>query len=126
MFAALRWKAHLAARKAAFGLVGVLLLTVGLTFLTTAAWIGLVQVADTLTAALVIGGVYTGFGLIALALAARRPRVPVRDPYVAGAMATGHATKSGLENVGGIAAAFMSGLNAGTAARDGFHRGRGH
>ncbi|MBV7407777.1 hypothetical protein [Maritimibacter sp. DP1N21-5] len=126
MFGAIEMKARLAARRAAFSLAGALLLMVGLAFLTVAAWIGLVQATDTLTAALVIGGAYTGLALIAFAFAIRRPRVPMRDPYVAAAMATPPRHKSGLEEAGGIAAAFMSGLNAGSAARNGFHRGREH
>lgn len=65
-----------AGRRAVLGLGAMLLLTVGLAFLTVAAFIALAALRDPLFAALVIGLAYLGLGLILMALAGRRPPAP--------------------------------------------------
>ncbi len=69
-------QAHLArgARRAAWATAGALLLGVGLAFLTGAAWLVLEALRGPAFAALVIGLVYAGAGLLALGLGARRAR----------------------------------------------------
>ncbi|WP_226782984.1 phage holin family protein [Oceaniglobus trochenteri] len=69
LLAPVRAAAARAARKAAFGAVGVIFLLAGLAFLTAAAWIALAIAYGALIAALVIGLAFTGCGLIFLAVA---------------------------------------------------------
>lgn len=70
------------ARRAAWATAGTLLLTVGLAFLTAAAWMVLSTVKDAQFAALVIGCVYIGFGGIAVAIGVRSNRAcdPLPSP----------------------------------------------
>ncbi|MBL3701488.1 DUF1705 domain-containing protein [Sulfitobacter sp. BDSS02] len=58
-----------AARTAALLSVGLLILLIGLGFLTLAAWIYLSITYDALTASLIIGCCYAGVGLIFIAVA---------------------------------------------------------
>lgn len=76
MFDLIEKKAKAAARSIVLSSVGGLSLAVGLAFLTVAAWIFLTAVATPLTAALVIGGVYTGLGLIMMGLSSARSTEP--------------------------------------------------
>jgi hypothetical protein len=70
-----------AGRRAALGFGAAVLLLIGLAFLTVAAWLALAALRDPLFAALVIGLVYLGLGLILLAMAGRRaPPPPPPDP----------------------------------------------
>lgn len=62
-----------AGRAASLSLGGALCLSVGAGFLTVAAWITLEALLDAQMAALIIGCVYAGAGLIFLALAGRAP-----------------------------------------------------
>ncbi|WP_066707612.1 hypothetical protein [Celeribacter ethanolicus] len=70
------------ARRAAWASVGLLLLLVGTGFLTVAAWLVLSALHGAQFAALVIGLLYVGAGLMALALATKRqtPPTPLASP----------------------------------------------
>lgn len=92
----------LSLRRAGFGLGGALLMAIGAGFLTVAAWIALAEVRDAQFAALVIGGVYFGLGLIVLALGSRRPHVPPAAAPL---------------SMSGLSAAFAQGFGAGVATR---------
>lgn len=81
---------------------------IGLAFLTSAAWIYLSDIRSTLFAALVIGGVYTGLGLIMFALASRDRPVPMAHPT--------NSEPPAAATPAGIIAALMQGLGAGMAA----------
>lgn len=113
MFERIRYDIKSAARRSALSVLGIIFVLIGLAFLTTAAWIALTISADTLTAALVIGGVYTGLGLLILAGATMsRRRVPYTavDPLAAPA-------SSPSVPYPGLAQAFMQGFGAGATMR---------
>ncbi|MCA0919205.1 hypothetical protein [Pseudooceanicola nanhaiensis] len=107
MFGYLQWRLGVALKKSALGAVGLVLMLVGLAFLTVAGWILLATTYDTLIAATVIGCVYFGLGLVFLGFAMRRPRMPVPPTPVAAPMAA----------MPGLMGAFLQGLSAGRAAR---------
>lgn len=90
------------------GLFAGIALGVGAGFWTLAAWLFLVTVTTPLNAAVIIGAVYSGAGLIGLGVAASRKRKPkvsaVPAPEAAATM-------------DGLVGAFMTGLTAGTRAR---------
>lgn len=65
-----------ASQKAALGLGALMCFAAGAGFLTGAAWIWMVAVADTLVAATVIGAVYLGAGAILLGFALLRKPPP--------------------------------------------------
>ena len=71
MFASLKSEVRATARRAGLLSGGLFAVAIGTGFLTVAAWIYLVAVADPLTAALTIGAAYFGFGLIVMGLASR-------------------------------------------------------
>ena len=96
----------LSLRRAGFGLGGAVLVAIGAAFLTVAAWITLVEMRDAQFAALVIGAVYVGLGLIVMVLGTRRPR------YVPPAAAT-----AAPLSMSGLSAAFAQGFGAGVATR---------
>ena len=104
------------AKRTAFGFAAGLCLLVGLVFMTIAAWIALVSIADALTAALVLGAVFIGLGLIFLAFAlTRRSESPVyHEAFKARAE---EPSKVGANSIIG---AFFEGLGAGLTARDQF------
>lgn len=109
----LKLQARAAARRAGFSVIGSLFLLVGLGFLTAAGWIVLADRRDALFAALVIGGIYVGIGLIFFALASRRyVRVPVAPPPTGayGPRLYTYAVPALLE-------AFMVGISAGMVNR---------
>ncbi len=117
MLETLRTSAARTARRSALGLIGILTLTVGLGFLTAALWIFLVTIADSLTAAVVVGSAYVGIGLILLALATARnaePRMHVRPE---------RPMTTRMDVLVGIAVAFLEGLGAGLGSRP-RHSGR--
>lgn len=93
----------LSLRRAGFGLGGAFLMMIGAAFLTVSAWITLVEMRDAQFAALVIGGVYFGLGLVVIAIGARRPYVP---PAAAAPL-----------SMSGLSAAFAQGFGAGVATR---------
>lgn len=99
----------LAARRAALGTVGLIMLIVGLGFLTLAGWLALSAATDPLMAALIIGAAYTGVGLLVLLVASmRRYRVPSRGSTAAAA----HASPNG-DMLPAAIQAFIVGLTAG-------------
>ncbi|MGR3454489.1 hypothetical protein [Pseudooceanicola sp.] len=108
MFANLILSARLAAQRAAFNAFGAILLLIGIGFLTVAAWIGLAAAFGTLTAALVIGCVFVGLGLLFMAMASiRRPLPPAAPAPAAAAAPVGMA---------GLVGALVQGIGAGIVA----------
>lgn len=104
----------LAIQRAVFGAIGAILLLIGLIFLTVAAWIGLAGALSALSAALIIGAVYFGLGLIVFAIASfRKYRVKVQGSTAAAAES---APPSGGRFLPAAAQAFMVGLTAGFSA----------
>jgi hypothetical protein len=100
MLASVKYAAAHAVRKAALLTVGLLLLGVGLAFLTAAMWIVLSAAFGTLVAAAVLGAAYCGLGLIVIVLGSQpRVRHPVAAPTV------GHSP---------LMQAFLAGLQAGS------------
>ncbi|WP_102110214.1 phage holin family protein [Oceaniglobus roseus] len=92
-----------AARRAVFGTVAGLLMLVGAAFLTLAAWIYLASVLGIFYAALVLGLVFVGIGLIVLAIGLRPPRYRHPPPPVAQPTT--------------LVSAFLSGIAAGQGLR---------
>lgn len=121
MFDNIKSKAASTARRTAFGLAAGMAMLVGLFFLTLAAWIVLVNVADSLTAAIVLGAVYMGIGLILLAFALTRRN----EPPVYHEALRSTSQRASDPAFKGVAAAFFEGLGAGLTARDQFLRSRG-
>lgn len=119
MIGQIEHKLRRTAQKTAIGAVGSILILVGVGFLTAAAWMGLSLIADSLVAASVIGGAYTGVGLIVLGVSSARSK---REAYVPPQKREVH----GAEALTGLAGAFMEGMSAGMAARDGYDAGRTH
>lgn len=103
-------QSHLArgARRAAWATAGALLLGVGLAFLTGAAWLVLEALRGPAFAALVIGLVYAGAGLLAFGLGARRARCNLPPPP---------AEEQGERVFERMAVAFGEGFRAGKAMR---------
>lgn len=97
------------ALRSAFGVAGALCLIVGIVFLTVAAWMAISLAAGAVTAALIIGGTYTGVGLILFAVARLVRSRPVVPPAPVVAPQT--------QLISGIVAAFVEGVVAGIAAR---------
>ncbi|WP_245964136.1 phage holin family protein [Roseovarius spongiae] len=95
----------------ALGLAGGLLLIVGMAFLTVALWIFLAAAESALIAALVIGLLYVGLGLILFAVASARRRRAERRAALAAAQTP---KSSPLMQV---AEGFAIGMQAGRAAR---------
>lgn len=109
MGAGLGSAARRVAVRSAFGVAGAVCLIVGIVFLTAAAWMAISLAAGAVTAALIIGGAYTGVGLILFALARLvRPRPVVPPPPVVAPQ---------TQMLTGIIAAFVEGVIAGIAAR---------
>lgn len=99
------------ARKAALGLGASLCLLAGLGFLTLAAWIYLVSVTTALNAALVLGGIYTGVGLIlVVVLSVDDDREPRKKPKQ-------QDQSDNHEMLAKMVAAFMTGVTAGRKSR---------
>lgn len=106
-------KAKQALRRGVITALGGLLLAVGLGLLTAAAWIAIAGAAGHLVAALSLGLIYSGIGLILVAVSGRsappepaRPQRPEPPPQP------------------DMMQAFFKGMGAGVAARKGFDRGR--
>jgi hypothetical protein len=100
------------ARRSALGLAGVLFAGVGVGFLTAAAFQGLSIWNGPIVAALVLGGVYLGLGLIFLALS-KRDEPPAREIEIRGSPMLR------------VVDAFFEGVEAGASARRAPLRGRG-
>jgi archaellum biogenesis protein FlaJ (TadC family) len=95
-----------AAGTAGIGVVAALALSVGLVFWTLAAWLFLLTQTTPLLAAVILAAVYTGAGLIGLAVvSARKKQKVVHRPTVPPA------------TVDNLMAAFISGVKAGAGTR---------
>jgi site-specific recombinase len=86
-------------------------LSIGLAFLTLAAWLYLISVTTSMMAALILGSVYAGIGLILLAVASSGPRRSKAK----------YAKRLDQPNeeaeIAKIVAAFMTGVTAGRKSR---------
>ena len=109
LVARVRVQVEQSAQTAAIGLFVFIALSVGLVFWTMAGWLFLLTVTTPLNAAVILAAVYTGIGLIALAMASVRRKKPVVRPEPVAA-----APDASLE---GLLAAFMTGMNAGARTR---------
>ncbi|MCQ0093747.1 phage holin family protein [Roseovarius sp. M141] len=102
-----------AIRRALICVVGGIFVSVGLGFLTSAAWIMLEDAYSAFAAALILAGIYTGTGLIALGVASSSSKrdadatPPLSDP----------ATPPKPGATPPLAEAFIIGFNAALAAR---------
>lgn len=79
-FSAIEEKAARAARKTALGAGAAISFLVGAAFLTAAAWIYISAVADTLTAAIVIGAVYVGLAFVLMGFAGAKSSTSSPSP----------------------------------------------
>ncbi|MBR9765595.1 MAG: hypothetical protein GYB53_19275 [Rhodobacteraceae bacterium] len=106
------YRARAALHRTGWSLAGILLILPGLAFLTAALWMLLSELRDALFAASIIGALYFGLGLICLAMARRRPRIPVppRPAAVPPPVAPGGMAAE-------LVVALMQGVTAGMAAR---------
>lgn len=80
LFPGLDARLRRAARGAALGGVGALLVVVGGGFLLAAAWLALAALLDAVMASLLLGLVLAGAGLIAIGIVGRRPPDPAPPP----------------------------------------------
>lgn len=101
-----RAQAEQTAQTAAIGLFACVALAVGLAFWTLAGWLLLVTVTSPANAAVILGAVYSGAGIIALAVISTRRKKPVPQPAPK--------PDASLES---LLSAFMTGLNAGARTR---------
>ncbi|NIZ07902.1 phage holin family protein [Pseudooceanicola sp. HF7] len=108
MFGSLKYAVSRAARKAGYSLGALVMIMIGLGFLTAAAWLYLTEIRSSLFAALVIGGVYFGLGLVLMALASIDRPVPMAHPS--------HTEPPAAGSMTGIITALMQGVGAGIAA----------
>lgn len=117
MLQAIEAKAARAARKTGLAVGGGLCFVVGAAFLTSAAWIYLSQVLDTLSAALIIGGVYAGVGLVLFGLAGRSSEsADIKVKAEAKAQMNGHAPQHEGGEQPPLVQAFLFGMQAGANA----------
>ena len=98
------------AQTAALGVAAVLVLFVGLGFLTLAGWLLLLTVTTALNAAVILGCIFTGVAMLIFASIAIRGRA--RKLEIQAELAA--AKNDGVANV---AMAFMAGITAGQKAR---------
>jgi len=103
MFHAIKSAIQRGARTVALSSAASLLIAVGLAFLTVSAWMALAAVLEPVAVAAILGGAYTGAGLIVLALASRPdphrraqaesgPAAPVPADAIVQSFLTGMAT----------------------------------
>lgn len=115
LVSAIKDRSARAIRRALICVVGGVFVLVGLGFLTAAAWIMLEDAYSASAAALILAGIFTGIGLIALGMvsssskrdAGAAPRTPLNDP----------ATPPQPGATPPLAEAFIIGFNAALAAR---------
>lgn len=113
-------KAAQTAQTAAIGLGASLCLVVGFVFLIGAAWLFLLTVTTALIACLIIGGLFTGTGLIMIAMMSARSKALKRKKQQEALRFQARQKEnlsSGLDGMAGIIAAFINGMNAGKKAR---------
>ena len=104
-----RAQAQHTAGVAAIGLGAGIALCVGLAFWTVAIWFLVLAVAGPVTAALIIGALYTGAGLIGLSIASTRARKNISPPKPV--------EEPPAPDMDGLIGAFITGLKAGARAR---------
>ncbi|MDF3357277.1 hypothetical protein HKX10_07340 [Sulfitobacter sp. KE33] len=107
----LRGSLRRALRTAMLSAGAVLFLLIGLLFLTLAAWLYLITVTTTLTAALILGAVYFGMGFLLLAIAGSDGEAAAQPSRQEDSAASDH---DGLKN---LVMAFLAGITAGQKAR---------
>lgn len=108
MLQSLQYTAQRAAKRAALSTLAGLMIIVGLGFLTTALFILIASTQGALFATATIGSIYFGLGLVLMAVALpSEHHVPRHSPMV-------HPTAS---LVAQVTEGFVTGLNAGRAAR---------
>lgn len=116
MFALLRLRARLAARRAAMVSIGAVFCLVGLFFLTLSLWLALAAIMSPVLAGLILAGAYFGIGLIFVGMGSRHyVRVPV-DPVAAPAAAAAAATAPPVLGPS-LLQAFLYGVQAGARTR---------
>ncbi|MEM8655273.1 MAG: phage holin family protein [Pseudomonadota bacterium] len=98
------------AQRAALGGLGGLLMLAGVGFLTSALFLYLLTQTDPITACLVVGGGFSGLGLILLAISSSGRRVKPPAPKVAQPDLPHSAMTP-------VVVAFLDGLQQGMAAR---------
>ncbi|MDW4499903.1 hypothetical protein R5H30_18055 [Sulfitobacter sp. D35] len=108
----MRLRAALAARRAGLLTGGLLCIVIGCAFLTVALFIVIAASHGAGLAALVVGVIYVGFGLVFVGLSRRTPH-SVR----AAAAATAAAPPPAGTDAAALVTAFLSGLSAGVAAK---------
>jgi len=114
MLEGLKTKAATTAKRAGLLSGGLLAITVGLGFLTAAAWIYLARVTDAQMAALVIGGVYAGLGFVMVGLASSGGSQDAPAPHPKAA------TQGPIEQPP-LMQAFLQGMQAGVSATQSRH-----
>lgn len=102
------------AHTAVLGAGGCVALLIGLGFWTLAGWLFLSSVTTSLNAAIIIGAIYTGLGLMTFVAISIRSRRIRRMRALRAQTVAAHATKTEL---GTLAAAFMGGFSAGSRGR---------
>lgn len=103
-------KVEAAARKAALFSAGALLASVGVAFLTVAAWLVLVELKSAIFAALVIGVVYFGTALVVFAVGSSGSRS-------ASTHQAQHQDLNGLSPLQLMAVSFLQGLEQGARSK---------
>lgn len=118
MFATIQHQVEAKARRAALGLAGAMLLVIGIAFLTAAGWIALAIMADHLTAALIIGCVYVGLGLILFGVKHMQRRREITLAKQAAAARGAAPAGAGLAGMTpALISAFLDGFSAGAVSR---------
>lgn len=107
----LRGSVRRAVRTAMLSAGAAIFLLIGLLFLTLAAWLYLITVTTTLTAALILGAAYFGVGFLMLALAGSDGSTARQAPQQEEPTSAEH---DGLKN---LVMAFLAGITAGQKAR---------
>ena len=102
-------KASHVARSAAIGLGAGIAMCIGLFFWTLAAWLFLLTVTAPMVAALIIGCIYSGGGLIGFAIISSRSRKPPPAP-----LQSKPEPQVGLD---GLVDAFIKGAQAGSRVK---------
>lgn len=108
----LKTKAANTAKRAGLLTGGLLAIVVGLGFLTAAGWIYLVNVTDTLTAALILGGAFTGAGSLTVGMASTSGSSHDTQP-------TSYASQPSVHEAADhppLMQAFLHGMQAGVSA----------
>ena len=118
MFDRFKSKAAHTAKRAGLLSGGLLATLVGVAFLTVAAWTYLVQTTDALTAALVLGSVFTGVGLVVIGIASAQGDHSGEQATSPGLASANHQAdhSSGQPP---LMQAFLHGMQAGVSATQG-------